>query len=157
MTSKNENTRPWREIAVDVVAMNVFSLVVAGGVEILSGMALSAVWRTRLNSAIINTITGRPYGIWRDRVISKLAGTSRGPRRYLADTTAFVMFQLPLYWLSATLAGAEARSIMIASVSLAAVSGLMGGPYGIFLDWARTTFGVAERQQQSSKENQNER
>lgn len=140
MTPPSSAAANWRAIIVDVVAMNVFSLLVAGSVELASGMALMAMLRTRLNSALINTVTGRPYGIWRDWVVLRLARGGGSFRRYLADTLAFVVFQLPLYWVSSSLAGAELHAIVTASFGLTLLAGAMGGPYGRFLDLARRHF-----------------
>ena len=52
---------------VEAFTMNLFSLAITAPNELLiAGMDIDEFIRTRLAAMVINTITGRPYGVWRD-------------------------------------------------------------------------------------------
>ncbi len=130
---------------VDAFAMNAFSIAICTPNELLiAGMDFDEYVRTRLTAIVLNTLTGRPYGVWRDWLVRKLkigTETSSGIK-YLGDTTAFIGFQLPLYWLSMMLGGAELIEMISASTTLTVVAGLTGRPYGVWLDKFRNECGL---------------
>jgi len=135
----------WRLAIIDITAMNVFSLLIAVPIEWFSGYSYHEIITTRSIAAIVNSLTGRLYGIWRDRFQRLVQGYLQRwdfVRNYLVDTAAFISFQLPLYWICAFLGGARMREVLAASAGLTLLAGLSGGPYGLFLDRCRRIFGV---------------
>ena len=67
------------------MAQNLTSLVYALNDRFMAGQSWPAVIGTRINAAIGNTLTGRPYGAWQDYVIAKaddLLKISSNPNRY---------------------------------------------------------------------------
>lgn len=138
---------PVRRFLSDAFAMVVFSFAVGMAVEVLiSGLTVSQSLHARLSAIPVNLVTARPYGWFRDRVLS-LARAERGGwlRKTAVEVAAFVAFQVPVYMSILLLAGASARQILTSCATLAALSAFMGRPYGVFLDFSRRLFGVPTR------------
>lgn len=136
------------KFAGEAFTMNLFSLLITAPNELLiAGMDLEEFVKTRLASMVINTITGRPYGVWRDWFLDRLKIQKESPLyvKYIGDTLAFIGFQLPLYWLSMTIAGAELNEMIKASIPLTVISGLTGRPYGFCLDKFRFHCGLPSK------------
>ena len=131
---------------VEAFTMNVFSLVITTPNEILiGGMDFKEFIGTRIAAMVFNTITGRPYGLWRDWLITKLGFTPNSSRgeKYFGDTLAFIGFQLPGYWACCLVGGAELDETLKASVILTIIAGLTGRPYGIWLEKFRLECGLS--------------
>jgi hypothetical protein len=144
---KLKKTRSYKFI-VEAVTMNLFSFAITTPNELLiAGMDFDEFIKTRLASIVINTVTGRPYGVWRDSLLDRM-GIGRDSHfavKYLYDTLAFVSFQLPLYWLSMFIGGAELDEMVKASLPLIFISGMTGRPYGFFLDKFRFQCGLSSK------------
>ncbi|MBW1896862.1 MAG: L-alanine exporter AlaE [Deltaproteobacteria bacterium] len=136
---KLQGSRTYR-FMVDAIAMNAFSFAICTPNELLiAGMDFEEYIRTRLTALVLNTFTGRPYGVWRDWLIRKCKISKESPlgMKYVGDTVAFMGFQLPLYWLSMTVGRAELTEMISASIA-----GLTGRPYGVWLDKFRNECGL---------------
>jgi len=142
---KLKESRAYKFI-VEAFTMNVFSIVITTPNEMLiAGMDFEEYIRTRIAALLLNTLTGRPYGVWRDWLIRKLRISKESSigMRYFGDTFSFIGFQLPLYWLSMMFGGAELNEMISASVSLTIIAGLTGRPYGVWLDKFRNECGLS--------------
>jgi hypothetical protein len=129
------------------LALVVFFTVVAGAAELLiAGLAPRQVLISRSATIPVLVLTGRPYGLWRDAILTRTSARGRGRAAILAaDTVALLSFQVPIYAAILAIAGA-APDQMIRALAAAAVGMLiLGGPYGVFLDWVRRRAGVAPR------------
>lgn len=73
-TQKLVNNRVYK-FSVDALAMNLFSLSYALNEKFIAGMDWTETGKTRLAAAIGNTITGRPYGIYRDFMMKIVQST----------------------------------------------------------------------------------
>jgi hypothetical protein len=135
-----------RLLLADTLAMNSFSYGTAVPIELwIAGMSFQAHLQVRLAAVVVNTLTGRPYGLWRSLLFSRLGldGSAGRWRLYLGDTLAFLSFQLPIYVLNLLLGGASLEAILKASVTATLIAGLLGGPYGLYLDLVRRGLGMA--------------
>ncbi len=133
-----------KESFIDIFAMNTFSYVVSVPIELfISGMSFSEHLQVRLVALLLNTLVARPFGIWRSFILKKfkISDTSSFLKNYLADTSAFLSFQLPLYIGNLILGGADSQEIMKATITISIIAGFLGRPYGIYLDWIRSSFG----------------
>ena len=133
---------------VEAFTMNFFSLAITTPNELLiAGMDFDEYVKTRLVSGAVNTLTGRPYGVWRDWLIERLRidKDSGFHWKYFGDTLAFTCFQLPLYWFSMAVSGVELIEMITASVPLILVAGLTGRPYGCWLDRFRLECGLTAK------------
>nr|WP_256489510.1 L-alanine exporter AlaE [Pleionea sp. CnH1-48] len=131
---------------VDIFAMNSFSYIVALPIElIIAGMSWQEHLKVRLAALVLNTLVARPFGIWRDFVIKRfgIREDSRFIKVYLVDTLVFLSFQLPLYVGNMILGGADWGEIMKASVTVSLIAGLLGRPYGIYLDFIKRRVGLS--------------
>ena len=136
------------KFTVEAFTMNVFSLLITAPNELLiAGMDIDEFVKTRLASMVINTATGRPYGVWRDWLLDRLKIDKKSHQlaKYFGDTLAFISFQLPLYWLSMAIGGVELNEMIIASIPLTVISGLTGRPYGFCLDKFRIQCGLSSK------------
>jgi hypothetical protein len=137
--SKLKETKAYN-FGVEAFTMNTFSWVAAAPIElIIAGMDFSEHLKIRLAGVAVNTMTGRPYGIWRDWIFRRMNITeeSHWAKKYAGDTIAFTGFQLPLYLLNMTIGGAEPDEMLKSSVSVTLIAGGMGRPYGVYLDEIR--------------------
>lgn len=133
----------WRDLFIDIFALNTFSYAVAVPIELwIAGMPLAAHLKVRLAALILNTLVARPYGIWRKKVLqyTRIDENSSRLHCYLADTLIFISFQLPLYCANMGLGGASLKSILTAVPAATLLAGFMGGPYGWYVDRIRNFF-----------------
>ncbi|CTQ50032.1 L-alanine exporter AlaE [Jannaschia donghaensis] len=114
-----------------------FFTLVAGATELLIvGMTPGQVLATRAVTIPVMVLTGRPYGRWRDAVLTRVAGS--GPvARTLADVGAFLTFQVPVYGAILMLADATTGQVAAALTSATFFMVILARPFGLFLDAAR--------------------
>ena len=68
-----------------------------------------------------------------------------GPGRLstlLWDCLALVSFQVPIYVAIIAVSGATGRSLLLGTLGATAIMLACGRPYGLFLTWIRTLFGL---------------
>ena len=132
-----------RRYLADTSALILYSTVAGVFVEmVVAGLTVEQCLRARLTAVPIILITGRPYGLYRDW-IWRLSRAEEGvARRVVADTTAFVSFQLPVYWIVLIIAGATFWQIAAASVTATIILLVSGRPYGALLELFRRLYRV---------------
>ena len=137
--------RPWLATAVDVWAMNSFSYLVALPIElVIAGMSWREHLQVRLVALLLNTAVARPFGLWRDWVFRYFDACTQDTfiKLYLLDTAVFLSFQMPLYVGNLILGGAGGAEILKAALTVSLIAGLLGRPYGFYLDWLRIRTGL---------------
>lgn len=129
---------------VDAAAMNIFSLSYALNERFIAGMDWGETAKARLAAAIGNTITGRPYGIYRDFVMRKFGvrEDSHWAKKYFADVFIFATGQTPLYIAYLAAAGADQEQMARGATFLTLVAPLTGRPQGATYDYLRNQFGL---------------
>lgn len=133
----------WRQTLIDIWAMNSFSYVVSLPIEIvIAGMSWQEHFQVRFAALILNTLVARPFGMWRDFVMYKTATSDSSSflRKYLCDTLIFLSFQMPLYVGNMILGGASWLEIGKAALTVSLIAGLLGRPYGMYLDFLNQRF-----------------
>ena len=85
-------------------------------------------------------LTARPYGIWRDWLVDRLAPPVP---RALADALALLLFQVPIYVAILWVSGATATGLLQGAAGFAVLMMVVGRPYGVWLDFVRARFGLA--------------
>ena len=127
---------------VDTFATVFFFTTAATLVEyFVGGLEPKEILVTRSAMIPLMIITGRPYGIWRDRFFRTFAPLS-SIARTLADVAAFVSFQLPIYALTLVIAGADRSEILTLLPATALAMVLGSRPFGLFLEGVRRLAGV---------------
>ena len=106
----------------------------------IAGMAWEQVLHARLLGAALMVPVGRPYGIWRDWIMQR-ARPNR-VSRLLWDCVALVSFQVPIYVAIIAVSGASGRGLLFGTLGATAIMLVCGRPYGAFLGWVRSWFGV---------------
>ena len=67
---KEAENETYYGFTVDAVAQNLTSLIYVLNDKFMAGQSWEGVIGTRINAAVGNTLTGRPYGAWQDYVIA---------------------------------------------------------------------------------------
>lgn len=105
----------------------------------MAGMTPGPALAARLIMVPVMALTGRPYGLWRDWVIARLA-PSRRLASVLSETATFISFQVPVYVLTLIVAGASLREIRLATSSAMVLMVFVGRPFGLCLGLVRRVY-----------------
>lgn len=130
-----------RAFLADTLALIVFFT--ATGIlneRFIAGMEWSEVARSRMIGAPLMVLTARPYGLWRDWVMRR-AGPGQ-LSRLAWDSAALLVFQVPIYAAIIAAGGAEGAQILRGTLGASALMLALGRPYGAFLEFVRTRFGL---------------
>ena len=127
---------------VDTLASVLFFTAVATFSElVIAGMEPMQVLLARTIMVPVMVLTGRPYGMWRDRVFMFLRPGTR-VSRIATDIIAFIMFQMPIYVATLLVAGAGREEVLAAVSSAIVLMITTSRPFGLFLDLARRLNGL---------------
>ena len=114
-----------------------FFTVIAGLTELfIAGMPPDKVLTARLITIPVMILTGRPYGIWRDWVLSHVDPKHR-LAMLAADILAFLIFQVPIYVTTLFFSGAHWVEVKVAVGAAIFIMIALRRPFGIFLDMLR--------------------
>jgi len=130
---------------VDTASTLAFYIPVCTAEEVwIAGMSLGQSLKTRALGIVTTSIFGRPYGKFRDYAFktTKTTDSSSFLRKAVVDTSALMVFWMPMYVGQMYLAGASKRSIIIASAIAVPLSLVEGRPFGMFMDWMRKKAGL---------------
>jgi len=141
------------DFSIEATALNLFSLAVAIPYELwyvnLGGCGCA---KTRTMGLFTNTVFGKPYGIWNDYIWKK-SDTNENSfflKKWAADTFAFAIGQLPIYWTNLSIAGADWDKIWRASL-IAFAAGPLGIPYGWIRRKMRKSAGLSVQAKKNHK------
>jgi hypothetical protein len=137
-------TKAW---AVDVgTGTVVYTPISAVNEYFIAGMEPDEVLASRIGMTLVNSVVGRPYGLFRDfwaEKVMKADGDSSRKKKALADTTSLLAFYMPFYAGVAKFgAGASWEEVGTAIGSGSIMLAITARPYGIVLDKVRKKFGV---------------
>jgi hypothetical protein len=137
-----------RKFIADTFAMIVFSTSIGMITEIfISGMTPRQSIQARLTAIPANLLTARLYGMFRDWVFRVTKATAGGQiKKGIADISAFILFQVPLYVVILVTSGVNLRQVITACSTITILSAFMGRPYGIFLDFSRWLFRIRNKE-----------
>jgi hypothetical protein len=145
MTEKNA------ERLADIFAMVTFSFVTGMIIEMaIAEMTLKTSLISRGTSIPLNIVTARPYGIFRNWLISSFK-PQKLVARMAVDFLAFISFQVPVYIIGLLIAGANLEQMMKAVASVIGFFMIMGPPYGVYLEQCRRLFKGAVSKDVSQK------
>ncbi|WP_028694828.1 L-alanine exporter AlaE [Pseudomonas cremoricolorata] len=130
-----------RPFIADTTALLIFfTLTGALNERFVAGMQWDQVINARLIGAALMIPVARPYGLWRDWLLT-FSGTGR-LSKLLWDSLALVSFQVPIYAAIIAFSGASAEGLVKGVVGAALIMLLLGRPYGAFLNGVRRLFGL---------------
>ena len=108
--------------------------------RLIAGMTWDQVLHARLLGAALMIPVARPYGLWRDWVMTR---ASQGRvSRLLWDSLALVSFQVPIYAAINAVSGASGSGLVRGTLGAALMMLVLGRPYGAFLNGVRKVFGL---------------
>lgn len=132
--TKKIKDNPIYQYAVDTTALISFSTPIAMANEVLiADMEVKDSLKARGLATLVNLAAARHYGKYRDYIFKKCKTTEKSGfwKKVGTDILSFSTFQLPLY-----------TGILAGSATIAALSGFIGRPYGIYLDKLRKFCGL---------------
>ena len=131
-----------RSFVADTLALVVFFTIVSGLNErFIASMSWSEVALSRSIGAPLMVLTARPYGMWRDWFLA-VTRPDTSAKTLLMDAIALLAFQVPIYVLIIVMSGARGMGIVTGALGFAALMLVLGRPYGLWLDFVRTRFGL---------------
>jgi hypothetical protein len=135
---------------VDTLGNVTCSLVIGSGLDCASGLDFKGVAASRATATAMNSVTGGPYGWWREKAF-KLTRTNEKSgrvRKTLADLLAFNTFQVPIYGVAVATGSLFSEGevnfdkVQSGMTYLAMISPLISPVMGLFMDGARRIFGI---------------
>jgi len=159
--AKEEKKPSAKKIAlVDTLGNVTYSIIVGSMLDYSAGLRLKGIISSRATATGINTITGGPYGWWREKMFkwTNTKSDSNKIRKYLVDLLAFNTFQIPVYATAlsvGTLIEGEYDFSKVANgiKNLAMISPLIGPTMGWYMDGFRRLFGIKSASKGAYKEN----
>ncbi|MCU0117729.1 L-alanine exporter AlaE [Pseudomonas sp. B2M1-30] len=106
----------------------------------IASMDWNQVLYARLLGTALMIPVARPYGVWRDWVMTR-ANQSRVSRVFW-DSIALVSFQVPIYAAIIAFSGASGGDLVRGTLGAALMMLFLGRPYGAFLNGVRKLFGL---------------
>ncbi|MEK6960357.1 MAG: L-alanine exporter AlaE [Nanoarchaeota archaeon] len=137
-TAKPRNAIP------DTISAVTFSVGVMGAIELLSGLSIGQVVRSRAFMGTVNLIAGAPYGAYRDYVIEKGGATEPGNRlrKAACDMAASASFYGVIY-LGNLLMNCDNTDQVARSWAYGIGLGtVIGVPFGYYMEWMRKWYGA---------------
>ncbi len=131
-----------REAIADVFALITFGLTVGLLVELfVAGLSLEQALQSRLMNIPANLLIARPYGLYRDWIISRnILNKKSFIGAALLDIIAFTSFQIPVYALCVAATGAVVDQIITACLGQIGAMVIMGRPFGLWIQLCRSWF-----------------
>ena len=123
----------------DTLALISFTMLTGMFIEIaLVGMTVQQSLQSRLLCQPINILTGRLYGIYRDKLICQAEQRVGGKvANMIGDIVAYISFQLPLYIVILFTVGVDINNIINAALTQSIALLVLGTPYGYWLTKVR--------------------
>ncbi len=130
-----------RLVAADMFALVVFSFLVFGVIELISGYTMTQMLQSRIMIVPVNILIARPYGIFRDAIMG-LGKAEQGGfiRITILDVIAFLLFQIPVYVALQLFNGVPVDVILTAVVGLIVALVPTARPYGLWMQFCRSRF-----------------
>lgn len=130
---------------IDTSAAVAFSLPLSATIEhYIAHMENEQVLRTRMCAIAAHLLLGRPYGKFRDWWAKTLHVDASSPRlaKYLTDSSARVLYQIPVYPVVLFISGADWENGKVAYPTSLVIGAFTGIAYGYCLDLWRKFFGA---------------
>ena len=108
--------------------------------RLIAGMTWHQVLHARALGAVLMVPVGRPYGVWRDRLLRRARPNRLS--RLLWDSLALVSFQVPIYTAIIAVSGASGEGLLRGVLGATVMMFALGRPYGAFLNRVRAMFGL---------------
>lgn len=108
--------------------------------RLIAGMTWDQVLHARLLGAALMIPVARPYGLWRDWVMTR--ASSGRVSRLIWDSIALISFQVPIYAAIIAFSGASGEGLVRGTLGAAVMMLVLGRPYGAFLNRVRKLFGL---------------
>jgi hypothetical protein len=139
-----------KAFSIDTAANISYSLAVGAALDYAAGLNLSGIIASRTSATGINILTGGAYGWLREKTykITNTTEKSHPAKKWVTDTIAFNLGQIPLYATAVTIASlasegkVDLEKVKHGIIYLATVSPLIGPTLGIFTDTLRRMFKI---------------
>ena len=128
-----------RNAIPDTISAVTFSVGVMGAIELLSGMSICQVVRSRVFMGAVNMAVGAPYGAYRDYVIEKGGASEPGNRirKAACDMAASASFYGAIYLGNLLMNCDNTDQITKPWAYGIGLGTLIGAPFGYYMEWMR--------------------
>jgi hypothetical protein len=133
-----------RIFLADIFASVLFFTLAAMATELfIAGLTVAQSIDARIVAVPLMVLLARPFGIYRDWIFGTFQ-IDAGISTLVADTGAFVSFQLPIYAATLFYVGATFHQIILACGATVIIMVAVARPFGMFLDFIRRLFRVSK-------------
>lgn len=147
-------------VLVDTLGNITYSLIVGSMLDYSAGLRLKGIINSRVTATGINSVTGGPYGWWREKMFkwTNTQENSNKVRKYLVDLLAFNTFQIPVYATALSIGTLmegqyDLHKVVNGIKNLATISPLIGPTMGWYMDGFRSLFGIKSAAKGAYKQN----
>lgn len=140
MTTKKATNGTLGYVADTVALIIFFTTTGIINERFIAGMTWEQVINARLIGGVLMVPVGRPYGLWRDWMMSHAKDNRTS--RLLWDSLALMSFQVPIYAAIIAFSGASGAGLLKGVLGAAVMMIVLGRPYGAFLNLVRRAFGL---------------
>lgn len=139
-----------RTALVDTGGNVTYSLIVGIILDYCAGLNLTGIVASRASATTINSVTGGPYGCWREQTYKATKTTEKSGklRKTLVDLLAFNTFQVPIYGVAIAIGSLVSEGkvdfdkVRDGATYLAAISPFIAPTMGYYMDAFRKLFGI---------------
>src|SRR3989338_3052182 len=133
---------------VDIGGNITYSLMVGTALDYAAGLNFTGILASRASATAMNTVTGGPYGWWREQAyrVTNTTKESGKVRKTLVDLLAFNTFQVPVYATALAVGSlvsegkVDWEKVQDGATYLATISPFIGPTMGWYLDGFRRLF-----------------
>jgi len=146
----NKQPSAGKVAVVDTAGNITYSLIVGSLLDYSAGLNLAGIVASRASATAMNSVTGGPYGWWREKIFKTTKTTEKSGkiRKTLVDLLAFNTFQVPIYAAAVAIGSyvsegkVDMEKVQNGATYLATISPLIGPTMGWYMDGFRKLFGI---------------
>ena len=147
---KKEQSYTRKITLVDTIGNISYPLITGSILDYYVGLNFIGIVASRASATVMNSITGGPYGLWREKTfkLTKTNKKSRKIRKMLVDILAFNTFQTPIYAVSVAIGSLvsegnlDMEKVQDGMTYIIKISPFIGPTLGWYMDFCRKLFGL---------------
>lgn len=147
---ENKQSSAKKVALVDTAGNISYSLIAGSILDYCAGLNFTGIIASRASATVINSVTGGPYGWWREKTfkITKTNEESGRIKKTLVDLLAFNTFQVPIYSVAVAIGSLvsegkiDMEKVQNGATYLATISPFIGPTLGWYMDACRKLFGI---------------
>ncbi len=148
-----------KETIVDTIGNVSYSVVIGTALDWSAGLDFAGIIASRTSATVMNSVTGGPYGKWRNAVY-RFTGTnneSTEGRKYLTELLAFNTFQPYFYAIGVAIGSVidngsiDGLEVHQGIENIVMMSPLVAPTLGAYMNWLRKRTGLYSAAERAAK------